>query len=111
MGYYIATSIVVGQITPTIIKAIREMLLRNRWITMTINLAGAVPGWAVIAWGAHMVSECKTCQVTNPGLYYPAKYFIFGQIMLLMLTTLFFSVGFSSVLTFMSTLRQKHRLG
>lgn len=105
LNYYLATSFVVGQITPQIVKFFQRM----RWAqgprtTVAISMAGSIPGWITIAWGFLMVNSCKTCQETNPGLFYPTKNFIFGQVVLFVLTTVFFSVGFTGVLAYWSTL-------
>merc|ERR1719341_2606178 len=58
-----------------------------------------------------MILSCKSCQDTNPNLYYPTKHFIMGQVVLFVLTMLFFSVGFTGVLSSLSTMADNIRPG
>eukprot|EP00446_Apocalathium_sp_SHHI-4_P031186 CAMPEP_0177230872 /NCGR_PEP_ID=MMETSP0367-20130122/42452_1 /TAXON_ID=447022 ORGANISM="Scrippsiella hangoei-like, Strain SHHI-4" /NCGR_SAMPLE_ID=MMETSP0367 /ASSEMBLY_ACC=CAM_ASM_000362 /LENGTH=155 /DNA_ID=CAMNT_0018681343 /DNA_START=223 /DNA_END=687 /DNA_ORIENTATION=- len=64
-------------------------------------MAGALPGWSVIFWGMWMVKSCRTCQETNPGLFYPTSNFIYGQVAMCFITTLFYSLGFTGVLAYL----------
>jgi len=112
LRFYLMTSFFVGQITPQIVKGLQQMpWTQSPRLTVLISMAGAIPGWIVIAWGFFMVNSCHTCQLTNPQLYYPTKRFILGQVVLFVLTTVFFSVGFGGVLAYVSTAADNCRPG
>lgn len=112
LRFYLVTSFFVGQITPQMVKSLQQMRwAQSQRFAVAISMAGAIPGWIVIAWGFLMVNSCKTCQTTNPLLYYPTKHFIIGQVVLFVLTTVFFSVGFTGVLAHLSTFKDSLKPG
>lgn len=112
LRFYLATSFSVGQITPQIVKRLQRMSwAQGPRVSARISFAGSFPGWAVLVWGIHMMCACKTCPETNPGLYYPTKSFIYAQVLLFALTSVFFSVGYRTVLTYWSTVADRMRPG
>merc|ERR1719436_1047444 len=58
-----------------------------------------------------MIRSCRTCAKSAPCLFFPTKHFICGQVILFVLTTIFFSFGFSGVLSYASTLKDSVRPG
>jgi len=108
LNRYFVSSLAVGHLAPWLVKQV----LRRPWVRrsprriLLVSVCGSVPGWTVMAWGFWMVWSCRTCQQTNPHLYYPVKHFIYGQVVLFMLTTVFFSIGFRGVLAYASTLAE-----
>jgi len=61
-------------------------------------LVSSLPGWILIGWGCWMVQQSRTCQSTDPGLFYPTRDWIYFQVLLAIFSTLFFSIGFRCVL-------------
>mmetsp|Transcript_53089 Transcript_53089/g.170054 ORF Transcript_53089/g.170054 Transcript_53089/m.170054 type:complete len:332 (-) Transcript_53089:95-1090(-) len=105
---FVFVSMLVGQLKQSVLKIFApERAGLRPWVA----IAAAVPGWVVIWWGVLMLRSCRTCQETNPGLYYPTKYLICGQILLCVLMTLFFSIGFTPVLHFLSSMKDRLRPG
>lgn len=111
LQYYMLTSIVVGQVTPPLIKFLQQRVPGNARAITALSVAGSVPGWIVIGWGIYMIRACHTCQETNPLLYYPTRNFIYGQVILFLLTTVFFSVGFMGVLALVNRIPDSNRPG
>merc|ERR1711972_136585 len=112
LGSYLLVTFGVGQLTPQFVKRLQQReWAQSPRVAMAISVAGSIPGWTVIAWGFYMINASKTCMKTNPGLYYPTKHFILGQVVLFVLTTLFFSFGFAGVLAFWSTIKDDLRPG
>jgi len=103
LKYFVLISVLVGQIKQLLVRC-RQQRSSQPWLAIVI---AAVPSWLVIVWGIWMLATSKTCAQTNPGLYYPTKYYVFGQVVFCVLTTLFFSVGFTAVRMFLSS-RQDH---
>merc|ERR1719215_1308241 len=112
LQYYVVTSFLVGQVTPKLVKKAQQMPWAQRpRYTVAVSMAGSVPGWIVILWGFMMTRACKTCQETNPVLYSATRNFIYGQIVLFLFTTVFFSVGFTAVLAYWHTLATQDQKG
>jgi len=74
LDWYLLVSLVIGQISPHLLK-----FMKQRWRprtlrqTETMNFLSSVPGWMVMVWGLSMVRSCRTCQETNPMLFYATK--------------------------------------
>jgi len=62
---------------------------------------------SIVWWGLYMVCAAKTCPETNPGLYYPMKHFIYGQIIISCISLITSAValfGLRRLLQFVSSL-------
>jgi hypothetical protein len=99
LNMYLLTTLTVGQISSQLVN----ILLRQRWaqpqrVRIALSVSGPVPGWIVIAWGLKMLLSCRTCETTNPGLFYPTRNLVYAQTIFFVLTTIFFSIGFPGVL-------------
>ena len=108
LGYYLPVTFVVSRITPRVLRFLhRRSWAQDPKIALAITVAGGAPSLLVMLWGARMVNLSKTCQVTNPSLFYSTEFFIYGQMLFFVLTSLFFGVGFTALITFLSTLRDR----
>lgn len=86
LKYYLVTVFAFGQTMQPLLRACAQG--RSPAVVRVIKILGALPGCLLIAWGLHMMHSCRTCQRTNPGLYYATKYFIYQQITLMILICL-----------------------
>lgn len=112
LKYYLILSVSVAQAKMSILKPIqRRPWARTPHATVMISMLGSVPSLFVMSWGVRMVRSCVTCSTTNPGLYYATRNFIYGQIIYFFLTNIFFSVGYTFVLTRLSTFKDLNRRG
>jgi hypothetical protein len=83
LKYYLVTVFLFGQTMQPLQRALLQG--RSRTAVRTIRFLGALPGIFLVCWGLYMINNCETCQETNPGLYYPTKFFLFQQIALMCL--------------------------
>mmetsp|Transcript_38085 Transcript_38085/g.104832 ORF Transcript_38085/g.104832 Transcript_38085/m.104832 type:complete len:344 (+) Transcript_38085:81-1112(+) len=105
LKYYFWATFFMAYMKQSIFARWREFeCVRGHWRVIFIGVARSLPSWCVIVWGVHMIGACRTCQETNPQLYYATKYFIAGQIVFMSLTQLFFSVGLRPILRYLTTL-------
>lgn len=83
LKYYLVTVFAFGQTMQPLQRFCAHG--RSRSVVRVIKILGAMPGCILITWGLHMMHSCRTCQQTNPGLYYATKYFIYQQILLMII--------------------------
>lgn len=66
------------QISQALTRSMQPQL-RSLQRLIALKLLVAIPGWCLLVWGCYMVTVSKTCAETDPGLYYPTKYYILVQ--------------------------------
>jgi len=49
----------------------------KKWL---LRLAFTLPVWGLLGWGVYMIRQSRTCQTTNPSLFYPTEHYIIGQV-------------------------------
>jgi len=80
LNFYIIISLVWGQVPQCLHTSLRPhcSMIENHPVTSTLAFSSL--GLVRIFWGVYMVSACKTCHETNPGLYYPIARYITCQV-------------------------------
>lgn len=83
LKWYLLAGVVCSQVTPTLANVVIGCFEQPGMGTQTIiRMIAGLPGWVLIGWGFYMISESKTCQKTNPDLFYPTRNYIYGQLVL-----------------------------
>lgn len=85
-------------------------------VQIAMKLLALIPWWLHVLWGLQMLNACKTCKTTNPGLFYPTTYLIYGQMVVTILVSLFWFVGiccggFRAAISFIESLTSRLRPG
>lgn len=77
-----------------VLPLMARLTVTARWGVGTRSLVAgvpcAIPGWLWLFYGFWMVQGCKTCQQTNPLLYYTTQEYLYVQLILCGLMLLFF---------------------
>lgn len=86
LKYYIFINVGWGimsqHINKTIIACMKQNCNPGPFTLAFVTVLLGSPGWCIIGWGLWMILHCKTCQKTNPDLFYPTKYYIYSQIVM-----------------------------
>eukprot|EP00448_Togula_jolla_P025236 CAMPEP_0170653368 /NCGR_PEP_ID=MMETSP0224-20130122/47370_1 /TAXON_ID=285029 /ORGANISM="Togula jolla, Strain CCCM 725" /LENGTH=290 /DNA_ID=CAMNT_0010985235 /DNA_START=58 /DNA_END=927 /DNA_ORIENTATION=- len=106
---YLLVMLMLGRIIPKIQQALRQRVESSGYgdaskLHLLISIGGSLPGMISVFWGIRMIWSSTTCASTNPGLFYPNKYYIFLQACFFPMATLFFSVDFLGTARVLSTL-------
>eukprot|EP00930_Biecheleria_cincta_P006137 TRINITY_DN107115_c0_g1_i1.p1 TRINITY_DN107115_c0_g1~~TRINITY_DN107115_c0_g1_i1.p1 ORF type:complete len:316 (+),score=32.32 TRINITY_DN107115_c0_g1_i1:60-1007(+) len=82
LQYYMLVTMAWSQVPSTVSDYIRQRLQPGPIGSLLLRTACSIPGWLVIAYGIYMVESAKTCQKTNPQLYWPLRSFIYAQVLI-----------------------------
>lgn len=82
LQYYMLVTMLWSQVPSTLSDYIRRRLQPGPIGSLLLRTACSIPGWLVIAYGIYMVESAKTCQKTNPQLYWPLRNFIYAQVVI-----------------------------
>eukprot|EP00440_Ansanella_granifera_P051468 gb/GFBE01055795.1/.p1 GENE.gb/GFBE01055795.1/~~gb/GFBE01055795.1/.p1 ORF type:complete len:315 (+),score=58.20 gb/GFBE01055795.1/:1-945(+) len=88
LGNYIWVSLITGSLASRLSREVLQMAQSwtssRRTIMVISSLLSSVPGYIVVFWGYSMVNSCKTCQQTDPELFYPTEKYIYFQVFLML---------------------------
>lgn len=85
LQYYILVTMLWSQVPSTVSDYLRQRLRPSPMASLILRTICSIPGWLVIAYGIYMVESAKTCQETNPQLYWPLRNFIYAQVVIAVL--------------------------
>lgn len=98
---YIIAVIVVGIFFPQISSRFpRASSATGKFIMSVLT---SLPGLCTLCWGINMVSQCETCQQTNPSLFYAAKQFILVQVLLVVVSILVATTSRVMIIAFLAS--------
>eukprot|EP00933_Yihiella_yeosuensis_P064201 TRINITY_DN67563_c0_g1_i1.p1 TRINITY_DN67563_c0_g1~~TRINITY_DN67563_c0_g1_i1.p1 ORF type:complete len:314 (+),score=28.62 TRINITY_DN67563_c0_g1_i1:121-1062(+) len=93
LQYYMLITLIWSQFPGGATKMLQEWFALGPITSLIVGIVMSLPGWFIIGYGVYMVTEAKTCPKTNPGLYYPLKDFIYGQIVFAALALILTTCG------------------
>lgn len=66
-------------------------------LSLLVSIFFSLPGWGILVYGVYMVQSAKTCQETNPDLFFPLERFVYAQIAVAVMTCFLSILGLFSL--------------
>jgi len=98
LKYYMIATLLWSQVPSWGSSFVRQRLPdQGPLASLLVSIAFSLPGWGILAYGVYMVNSAKTCQQTNPDLFFPLQRFVYAQIAVAVITGLLTVLGFFSL--------------